>query len=100
MQLSIGQSTTVSLRAIANPFYRNVALLSPVMIGDSLETSVTVAALADGSHQPARTTHTAALRHPCPAADTNTPSQIQVCAPSEQALHRAAPRKGDALHHV
>ncbi|MDE0605930.1 MAG: hypothetical protein OXH78_02100 [Acidimicrobiaceae bacterium] len=54
MQLSIGQSTTVSRRAIANLFYRDVRLLRPVMIGDSLETSVTVAGLADGSHQPGR----------------------------------------------
>ncbi len=54
MQFSIGQSTTVSRRAVANLFYRDVRLLRPVMIGDSLETSVTVAALADGSHQPGR----------------------------------------------
>ncbi len=54
MQFSIGQSTTISRRAIANLFYRDVRLLRPVMIGDSIETRVTVAALADGSHQPGR----------------------------------------------
>ena len=54
MQLSIGQSTTVSRRAMANLFYRNVRLLRPVMIGDSIETAVTVAGLADGSHRPGR----------------------------------------------
>ena len=54
MQFSIGQSTPVSRRAMANLFYRNVRLLQPVMIGDSIETAVTVAALADGSHQPGR----------------------------------------------
>ena len=54
MQFSIGQSTTVSRRAIANLFYRDVRLLRPVMIGDSIETAVTVAGLADGSHQSGR----------------------------------------------
>ncbi len=54
MQFSIGQSTTVSRRAIANLFYRDVRLLRPVMIGDSIETAVTVAGLADGSHHPGR----------------------------------------------
>ena len=54
MQLSVGQSTTVSRRALANLFYRDVRLLRPVMIGDSIETVVTVAGLADGSHRPGR----------------------------------------------
>ncbi len=54
MQFSIGQSTTVSRRALANLFYRNVRLVRPVMIGDSIETKVTVAGLADGSHRPGR----------------------------------------------
>ncbi|MCQ3807208.1 MAG: hypothetical protein OXB92_12370 [Acidimicrobiaceae bacterium] len=54
MQLSIGQSTTVSRRALANLFYRNVRLVRPVMIGDSIETRVTVAGLADASHRPGR----------------------------------------------
>ncbi len=54
MQLSIGQSTTISRRAIANLFYRNVRLLRPVFIGESLATTVTVAALADGRTRPGR----------------------------------------------
>ncbi len=54
MQFSIGQSTTISRRAIANLFYRDVRLLRPVMIGDSIETAVTVAGLADGSLHPGR----------------------------------------------
>ena len=47
MHLSIGHSTTLTRRAIANLFYRDVRLLKPVVIGQSLATTVTVAALAD-----------------------------------------------------
>lgn len=54
MQLSIGQSTTISRRAIANLFYRDVHLVRPVFIGESVATVVHVAALADGSHQEGR----------------------------------------------
>jgi acyl dehydratase len=54
MQLSIGQSTTISRRAIANLFYRDVRLVRPVFIGESIATVVTVAGLADGSHKEGR----------------------------------------------
>ena len=54
MQLSIGQSTTISRRAVSNLFYRNVRMLRPVMIGDSIETAVTVVGLQDGSHREGR----------------------------------------------
>ncbi len=54
MQLSIGQSTTISRRAIANLFYRDIRLVRPVFIGESVATVVTVAALADGSHKEGR----------------------------------------------
>jgi acyl dehydratase len=54
MQLSIGQSTTISRRAIANLFYRDVRLVRPVFIGDSVATVVTVSGLADGSHKQGR----------------------------------------------
>lgn len=54
MQLSIGQSTTISRRAIANLFYRRVRLLRPVFIGESIATSVTVVALADSRPRPGR----------------------------------------------
>ncbi len=54
MQLSIGQSTTVSRRAIANLFFRDVRLVRPVSLGESIATTVTVAALADSRARPGR----------------------------------------------
>ena len=54
MQVSIGQSTTISRRAIANLFYRDVRLVRPVFLGDTVRTAVTVAGLADGSSKPGR----------------------------------------------
>ena len=54
MQLSIGQSTTVSQRVIANLFYRRVRLLRPVFVGESIVTAVTVAALSDSRARPGR----------------------------------------------
>lgn len=54
MQLSIGQSTTVSRRAIANLFYRGIRLSSQVYMDDTVETRVTVAAMSDASARPDR----------------------------------------------
>ena len=52
--ISTGQSTTVSRRVIANLFYRDFRFLRPVEIGEALTTTVTVAAMADGSSKPGR----------------------------------------------
>ena len=54
MQVSIGQSTTISRRAIANLFYRDVRLVRPVFVDETVRTVVTVAGLADGSSKPGR----------------------------------------------
>ena len=54
LHLSIGQSTTLTRRAIANLFYRDLRLLRPVFIGQSLATTVTVVALADSRPRPGR----------------------------------------------
>ena len=54
MQLSIGQSTAISRRAVANLFYRDVRFLRPVFIGESIATTATVAALADSRARPGR----------------------------------------------
>ena len=54
MHLSIGHSTTLTRRVIANLFYRDVRLLRPVFIGQSLATTVTVVALADSRPRPGR----------------------------------------------
>ena len=54
MHLSIGHSTTLTRRAIANLFYRDVRLLKPMLIGQSIATTVTVVALADSRPHPGR----------------------------------------------
>ena len=54
MHLSIGHSTTLTRRGIANLFYRDVRLLRPVLIGQSIATTVTVVALADSRPRPGR----------------------------------------------
>jgi len=52
--ISTGQSTTVSRHVIANLFYRDFRFVRPVRLGESLQTTVTVAAMADGSSRPGR----------------------------------------------
>ncbi len=47
MALSVGHTTTVSRRVIANLFYRNVRLLRPVFVGQTLNTTVRVLAMRD-----------------------------------------------------
>ncbi len=54
MHLSVGQSTTLSRRVIANLFYRDLRFVKPVFVGQSLATTVTVAALADSRPRPGR----------------------------------------------
>ncbi|MXZ97736.1 MAG: acyl dehydratase [Acidimicrobiaceae bacterium] len=54
MHLSIGHSTTLTRRVIANLFYREVRFLRPVVVGQSIATTVTVAALADSRPKPGR----------------------------------------------
>ena len=53
MALSVGHTTTVSRRVIANLFYRGVRL-RPVFQGQTLETSVRVVAMRDGRPRPDR----------------------------------------------
>lgn len=54
MHLSTGHSTTLTRRVIANLFYRGLRFLRPVFIGQSLATTVTVAAMADSRPRPRR----------------------------------------------
>ena len=54
LHLSIGHSTTLTRRTIANLFYRGLRLLRPVFIGQSLATTVTVVALSDSRPRPGR----------------------------------------------
>jgi 2-methylfumaryl-CoA hydratase len=52
INLSIGQSTVATRRAIANLFYRNLRLLRPVYLGETLHTTVTIKALSDAAPKP------------------------------------------------
>jgi len=54
MALSVGHTTTVSRRVVANLFYRDVRLLNPVYQGQTLDTSVRVLAMRDGRPRPDR----------------------------------------------
>ena len=54
MALSVGHTTTVSRRVIANLFYRDVRLPRPVFQGRTLDTSVRVLAMRDGRVRPDR----------------------------------------------
>ena len=49
MQVSIGQSTMATRQAIANLYYRQVRVLRPVEVGETLATVTTVLGLADSS---------------------------------------------------
>ncbi len=52
VNLSIGQSTVATRRAIANLFYRNMRVLRPVHLGETLHTVVTIKAMSDASAKP------------------------------------------------
>ena len=54
MHLSVGHSTTLTRRVIANLFYRDLRFVKPVFVGQSLATTVTVVALADSRPRPGR----------------------------------------------
>lgn len=97
MQLSIGQSTTISRRAIANLFYRDVRLVRPVMIGESVGTVVTVAALADGSHKEGRDRRGKVLVDIVTTAGGEEAVVYQRCPMLPQAEHDDAPGHADDL---
>jgi len=97
MQLSIGQSTTISRRAIANLFYRDVRLVRPVMLGESIATVVTVTALADGSHKDGRDRRGKVLVDIVTTADGAPAVEYQRCPMLPQADQAAAPGHDDDL---
>ena len=49
MQVSIGQTTNATRRAIANLYYRSVRVMLPVEIGQTLNTVATVLGLCDSA---------------------------------------------------
>ncbi len=97
MQLSIGQSTTISRRAIANLFYRDVRLVRPVFIGDSVATVVTVSGLADGSHKAGRARRGKVLVDIVTTAAGEPAVEYQRCPMLPQADDTAAPGHHDDL---
>lgn len=97
MQLSIGQSTTVSRRAVSNLFYRNVRMLRPVMIGDSIETAVTVVGLQDASHRPGRPRRGRVLVDVVTYADGEEAVSYQRCPMLPQLDDESAPGQDDDL---
>jgi len=97
MQLSIGLSTTISRRAIANLFYRDIRLVQPVALGSSIATVVTVAALADGSHKEGRDRRGKVLVDITTTADGAPAVEYQRCPMLPQAQHESAPGHDDDL---
>ncbi|MEQ8841789.1 MAG: hypothetical protein RIB98_12490 [Acidimicrobiales bacterium] len=97
MQLSIGQSTTISRRAIANLFYRDVRLVQPVVLGASMATVVTVVGLADGSHKEGRDRRGKVLVDIITTADGTPAVEYQRCPMLPQAQHETAPGNDDDL---
>ena len=97
MQLSIGLSTTISRRAIANLFYRDVRLVRPVTLGESVATVVTVAALSDGSHKEGRDRRGKVLVDIVTTANGIPAVVYQRCPMLPQADNDAAPGHTDDL---
>lgn len=97
MQFSIGQSTTISRRAVSNLFYRNVRMLRPVMIGSSIETTVTVAGLQDASHRPGRPRRGRVLVDVVTCADGEAAVTYQRCPLLPQTNDETAPGHDDDL---
>ena len=69
MALSVGQTTTLSRRVIANLFYQDVRMVRPVFLGETLSTSVRVLALRDSRPRADRPTRGLALVECQSAAD-------------------------------
>jgi acyl dehydratase len=61
--VSIGQSTVLTQRVVANLFYRGLAFRRAPVIGDTLHTTTTVTALRQNSRKPGRATTGLAALH-------------------------------------
>lgn len=97
MQLSIGLSTTISRRAIANLFYRDVRLVRPITLGESVATVVTVTGLADGSHKEGRDRRGKVLVDIVTTANGEPAVEYQRCPMLPQAQNDTAPGHHDDL---
>ncbi len=80
VNLSIGQSTVVTRRAIANLFYRNMRLSRPVHLGETLHTRIRIVDMADASPKPNRANRGKVLIGIQTTADDDLVLDYQRCA--------------------
>jgi acyl dehydratase len=78
--LSVGQSTVATRRAIANLFYRNMRILRPVHIGETLHTRIHILAMADATPRPDRPNRGKVLLGMQTTADEELVMDYQRCA--------------------
>ncbi len=87
--LSVGQSTVATRRAIANLFYRNMRVARPVHIGETLHTRIHILDMADATPRPDRPNRGKVLLGMQTAADDEIVMDYQRCA--------LLPVRGDAM---
>lgn len=78
--LTVGQSTVATRRAIANLFYRNMRVARPVHIGETIHTRVHVLAMADATPRPDRPNRGKVLLGMQTTADDEVVMDYQRCA--------------------
>jgi len=78
--LSVGQSTVATGRAIANLFYRNMRVARPVHIGETLHTRVRILDMADATPRPDRPSRGKVLLGMQTTADDELVMDYQRCA--------------------
>ncbi len=87
--LSVGQSTVATRRAIANLFYRNMRVSRPVHVGETLHTRVRILDMADATPRADRPNRGKVLLGMQTTADDELVMDYQRCA--------LLPVRGDAL---
>lgn len=78
--LSVGQSTVATRRAIANLFYRNMRILRPVHLGETLHTRIHILDMADATPRPDRPNRGKVLLGMQTTADDELVMDYQRCA--------------------
>ena len=87
--LSVGQSTVATRRAIANLFYRNMRIARPVFIGETLHTRIHILDMADATPRPDRPNRGKVLLGMQTTADDEVVMDYQRCA--------LLPARGDSM---
>ncbi len=80
INLSVGLSTVATRRAIANLFYRNMRVMRPVHLGETLHTVVTIKAMSDASSKPGQPLRGKALLGITTTADGEVVLDYERCA--------------------